>query len=321
MLRERIYDNILETIGDTPLVRLHRMVAENSAEVLIKLDWFNPGGSVKDRIAYSMVLEAEKKGQLRPGMTIIEPTSGNTGIGLALVAAARGYKLVIVMPETMSTERRKLLKAFGATIHLTEGPKGVNGAIAKAKELMAGREDWWMPQQFENQDNPKIHRETTALEIIRDTNGEFDAFVAGVGTGGTVTGCGEVFKTVMKRSIRVVAVEPAASPILSGGQPGPHKLQGIGPGFVPAIYSSQYVDEVIAVELQDAITTTRELAVKEGILNGISSGAILWAGLQVAKDLGNGKRVVVLIPSNGERYLSTLLFEDLNVQGAAGDVL
>jgi cysteine synthase A len=321
MIRERIYDNILETIGDTPLVRLNRVVPEGSAEVLVKLDWFNPGGSVKDRIGYSMIVEAERRGELRPGMTIIEPTSGNTGIGLALVAAAKGYPLVIVMPETMSVERRKLLKAFGATIHLTEGPKGMKAAIAKALELKGDREDWWMPQQFENFDNPKIHRETTALEVIRDTNGEFDAFVAGVGTGGTVSGCGEVFKTVLKRPVRVVAVEPAASPVLSGGQPGPHKIAGIGPGFVPAIYTSQYVDQVIAVELDDAVRTTRELAVKEGILNGISSGAILFAGLQVAKDLGKGKRVVVLIPSHGERYLSTLLFEDLKVEGAAGDVI
>lgn len=321
MLRERIYDNILETIGDTPLVRLNRIVPEGSAEVLVKLDWFNPGGSVKDRIAYSMVTEAERRGELKPGMTIIEPTSGNTGIGLALVAAARGYKLVVVMPETMSVERRKLLKAFGATIHLTEGPKGIKGAIAKTLELKEQNPDWWIPQQFENEDNPKIHRETTALEIIRDTNSEFDAFVAGVGTGGTVSGCGEVFKKTLKRPIHVVAVEPAASPVLSGGQPGPHKLQGIGPGFVPRIYAGEYVDEVISVDLEPAIKTTRELALKEGILNGLSSGAILWAGLEVAKKLGKGKRVVVLIPSGGERYLSTVLFEDLKVEGAAGAML
>lgn len=321
MLRERIYDNILETIGDTPLVRLNRIVPEGSAEVLLKLDWFNPGGSVKDRIAYSMVTEAERRGELKPGMTIIEPTSGNTGIGLALVAAARGYKLVIVMPETMSIERRKLLKAFGATIHLTEGPKGIKGAIAKTLELKEQNPDWWIPQQFENEDNPKIHRETTALEIIRDTNSEFDAFVAGVGTGGTVSGCGEVFKKTLKRPIHVVAVEPAASPVLSGGQPGPHKLQGIGPGFVPGVYAGEYVDEVISVDLEPAIKTTRELALKEGILNGLSSGAILWAGLEVAKKLGKGKRVVVLIPSGGERYLSTVLFEDLKVEGAAGATL
>ena len=321
MIRERIYDNILETIGDTPLVRLHRIVPEGAAEVLVKLDWFNPGGSVKDRIAYSMVTEAEQRGELKPGMTIMEPTSGNTGIGLALVAAAKGYKLVIVMPETMSVERRKLLKAFGATIHLTEGPKGIKGAIAKVQELKAENPDWWIPQQFENADNPKIHRETTALEIIRDTAGEFDAFVAGVGTGGTVSGCGEVFKKILKRPVHVVAVEPAASPVLSGGQPGPHKLQGIGPGFVPQVYAGENVDEVIAVDLEPAIRVTRDLAMQEGILNGLSSGAILWAGLEVAKKMGKGKRVVVLIPSGGERYLSTMLFEDLKTEGAAGAVL
>ena len=321
MVHERIFDSILDTIGDTPLVRLQRVVPEGSAEVLLKLDWFNPGGSVKDRIAWSMVTEAEKRGELKPGMTIIEPTSGNTGIGLALVAASKGYSLVCVMPETMSMERRKLLKAFGATIHLTEGPKGVKGAMAKVQQLKEQNPDWWIARQFENPDNPKVHRETTALEIIRDTAGNFDAFIAGVGTGGTVSGCGEVFKKVLPRNVHVVAVEPAASAVLSGKDPGPHKLQGIGPGFTPEIYAGEYVDEVIAVELDDALKTTREVAQREGILNGISSGAILWAGLEVAKKLGKGKRVVVLIPSNGERYLSTMLFEDLKVEGAAGDVL
>lgn len=321
MIREKIYDSIVETIGDTPLVRLNRVVPAGAGEVLLKLDWFNPGGSVKDRIGYSMIVEAEKRGELKPGMTILEPTSGNTGIGLALVAAAKGYELVVVMPETMSVERRKLLKAFGATIHLTEGPKGIKGAMAKANELLEQNPGWWMARQFDNPDNPKVHRETTALEIIRDTNGEFDAFVAGVGTGGTVSGCGEVFKTLLRREVRVVAVEPKDSPVLSGGQPGPHKLQGIGPGFVPAIYESRFVDEAIAVSFEDAIATTRELARKEGILNGISSGAIVWAGIEVAKRLGKGKRVVVLVPSHGERYLSTLLFQDINVEGAAGAVL
>lgn len=314
----KIYDSILETIGDTPLVRLHASVPEGAAEVLVKLDWFNPGGSVKDRIGMSMILGAEKRGELKPGMTIIEPTSGNTGIGLAIVAAAKGYKLIVVMPETMSVERRKLLKAYGATIHLTEGPKGIKGALAKATELMESTPNAWMPQQFENADNPRIHRETTSREIIRDTGGEFDAFVAGVGTGGTISGCGEVFKKELDRKIHVVAVEPADSPVLSGGSPGPHKLQGIGPGFVPAIYTSQYVDEVISVKLEDALVTSRELALKEGILNGLSSGAILWAGIEVAKKLGKGKRVVVLIPSGGERYLSTMLFEHIKVEGSAG---
>jgi cysteine synthase len=321
MIRERIYDDILQTIGDTPLVRLNRVVPKGSAEVLVKLEWFNPGGSVKDRIGYSMIREAERRGVLKPGMTILEPTSGNTGIGLALVAAARGYPLVIVMPETMSIERRKLLKAFGATIHLTEGPKGMKGAIARAEELLREHPDWWMPAQFDNLDNPKVHRETTALEILRDTDGRLDALVAGVGTAGTISGCGEVVKAVLKNPVLVVAVEPAASPVLSGGAPGPHKLQGIGAGFVPSIYQGEHVDEVIAVELDDAIRTTRELALKEGILNGLSSGAILWAGLQVAQRLGEGKRVVVIIPSNGERYLSTMLFDDIKVEGGAGAVI
>jgi cysteine synthase len=321
MVSERIYDSILDTIGDTPLVRLNRVVPKGAAEVLLKLDWFNPGGSVKDRIGLSMILEAERRGELEPGMTIVEPTSGNTGIGLALVAAARGYPLVIVMPETMSTERRKLLKAFGATIHLTEGPKGIKGAIALATELLEKNPGWWMPQQFDNPDNPKIHRETTALEIIRDTAGRFDAFVAGVGTGGTVTGCSQVFKRILDRPVHVVAVEPTDSPVLSGGQPGPHKIQGIGAGFVPSIYESELVDEVVAVSLEDASRTTREIASREGILNGISSGAIVWAAIEVAKRLGAGKRVVVLVPSNGERYLSTVLFQDLGVEGGAGTVL
>ncbi|HEU5162079.1 MAG TPA: cysteine synthase A [Thermoanaerobaculia bacterium] len=321
MISERIFDDITQTIGDTPLVRLRRLVPDGAAEVVLKLDWFNPGGSVKDRIGLSMVLEAERRGELRPGMTIIEPTSGNTGIGLALVAAARGYPLVIVMPETMSVERRKLLKALGATIHLTEGPKGIKAAIARAEELLKEHSDWWMPQQFDNPDNPKIHRETTAQEIIRDTAGQFDAFVAGVGTGGTIAGCGEVFKKILSRPIHMVAVEPVDSPVLSGGAPGPHKIQGIGAGFVPSIYRKEYVDEVIAVRLEDSIETTRSLARREGILNGISSGAIVWAAIEVAKKLGKGKRVVALIPSNGERYLSTVLFQDVNVEGGAGAVL
>lgn len=321
MVSERIFGSILDTIGDTPLVRLNRVVPQGAAEVLLKLDWFNPGGSVKDRIGLSMILEAERRGELKPGMTIVEPTSGNTGIGLALVAAARGYPLVIVMPETMSTERRKLLKAYGATIHLTEGPKGIKGAIALANELLEKNPGWWMPQQFDNPDNPKIHRETTALEIIRDTAGTFDAFVAGVGTGGTVTGCSQVFKRILDHPVHVVAVEPSDSPVLSGGQPGPHKIQGIGAGFVPTIYDSELVDEVISVSLEDASRTTREIARKEGILNGISSGAIIWAAIEVAKKLGTGKRVVVLVPSNGERYLSTVLFQDLVVDGGAGTVL
>lgn len=321
MTRERIFDSIIETIGDTPLVRLHRIVPGDSAEVLVKLEWFNPGGSVKDRIGQSMIEEAERRGEIRPGMTLLEATSGNTGIGLAMVAAAKGYKLVVVMPETMSQERRKLLKAFGATIHLTEGPKGVKGALARLHELKEENPDWWIPSQFDNADNPKVHRETTALEIIRDTAGRVDALVAGVGTGGSITGTGHALKQLLGSSVRVIAVEPADSPVLSGGEPGPHKIQGIGAGFVPANYDASVVDEVISVSLEDSIRTTRELAETEGILNGISSGAILWAGLQVAKRLGRGKRVVVLIPSGGERYLSTLLFESIDTSGGAGTVL
>jgi cysteine synthase A len=321
MFREHIYNDILESIGDTPLVRVNRLAPPDAAEILLKLEWFNPGGSVKDRIGYSMIIEAEKRGELKPGGTILEPTSGNTGIGLAMVAAAKGYKLVVVMPDTMSVERRKLLKAYGATIYLTDGTKGITAALNKTAELKAEHPDWWIAGQFENPDNPKIHRETTALEIIRATHGEFDAFISGVGTAGTISGCGQVFKQILKRKIHVVAVEPFDSPVLSGGQPGPHKIQGIGTGFVPKIYAGEYVDEVIPVKLPDAINTSRELALKEGILNGISSGAALWAGIEVAKKLGKGKRVVVLIPSNGERYLSTMLFADINVEGGAGTVL
>ena len=225
------------------------------------------------------------------------------------------------MPETMSVERRKLLKAFGATIHLTEGPKGMKGAIAKANELLEQNPDWWMPRQFDNPDNPKAHRETTALEIVRDTGGRVDAVVVGVGTAGTVAGCGRALKAVLGDGVRIVAVEPRDSPVLSGGEPGPHALQGIGAGFVPGIYEKDVVDEVVAVATDDALRTTRELAAKEGILNGLSSGAILWAGIEVAKRLGAGRRVVVVIPSHGERYLSTKLFEDLNVEGGAGTVL
>lgn len=318
MTRERIHDSIVDTIGDTPLVRLNRIVPPDAAEVVAKLDWFNPGGSVKDRIGWSMIEEAERRGDLRPGMTILEATSGNTGIGLALVAAAKGYELVVVMPETMSQERRKILKAFGARIHLTEGPKGMKAALAKAQELKEQNPDWWVPSQFDNADNPKVHRETTAIEIIRDTGGRFDAFVAGVGTGGTITGCGQVFKDMLGEQVRIVAVEPKDSPVLSGGEPGPHKLAGIGAGFVPENYDPGVVDEVISVELEDAIRTTREAAAKEGMFNGISSGAILWAAIEVAKQLGKDKRVVVLIPSNGERYLSTVLFEGVDVSGGAG---
>ena len=309
MSTERIHDNIAGTIGNTPLVRLNRMVPEGAAEVLLKLDWFNPGGSVKDRIGLSMIEEAERRGELKPGMTIVEATSGNTGIGLAIVAAAKGYRLVIVMPDTMSVERRKLLKAYGAEIHLTEGAKGVRGALALTQELKNANPDWWVPSQFDNPDNPKVHRETTAREVLRDTGGRLDAFVAGVGTGGTITGCGQVFREELGDRVRMVAVEPVDSPVLSGGEPGPHKIQGIGAGFVPANYDPSVVDEVIAVRLEDALRTSREAASREGILNGISSGAILWAAIEVAKRLGTGKRVVVLIPSNGERYLSTVLFD------------
>ncbi|CAM4511771.1 cysteine synthase A [Paenibacillus xylanexedens] len=306
----KVVNNVTELIGGTPLVRLNRIVPEGSAEVFVKLEYQNPGSSVKDRIAISIVEEAEKEGKLKPGDTIIEATSGNTGIGLAMVAAAKGYKSVIVMPETMSLERRNLLRAYGAELVLTPGAEGMNGAVKKAEELLKENPSYFMAEQFKNKANVKIHRETTGPEIveaIQSVGGTLDAFVAGIGTGGTITGVGEVLKEAFS-GIKIVAVEPAASPILAGGKPGPHKIQGIGANFIPEILDQEIYDEIIHIENDDAFETARQVAKEEGILSGISSGAAIRAGLQVAKQLGAGKRVVVIVPSNGERYLSTPLY-------------
>ncbi|MCD1261865.1 cysteine synthase A [Paenibacillus athensensis] len=307
----KLVQSVTQLIGDTPLVRLNRVVPEGSAEVYVKLEFQNPGASVKDRIAISMVEVAEQEGILKPGDTIIEPTSGNTGIGLAMVAAAKGYKAILVMPETMSLERRNLLRAYGAQLVLTPGAEGMKGAIRRAEEIQAENPSYFMPQQFKNQANVKVHRETTGPEIVEAINGhdgKLDAFIAGIGTGGTITGAGGVLKESFP-GIKIYAVEPAASPILSGGKPGPHKIQGIGAGFVPDILDTNVYDGVITVENDDAFETSRRVAKEEGILGGISSGAAIFAALQVAKELGAGKRVVAVIPSNGERYLSTPLYQ------------
>ncbi|MDG0808980.1 cysteine synthase A [Cohnella rhizosphaerae] len=306
----KIVQNITDLIGDTPLVRLNRIVPEGSAEVYVKVEYQNPGASVKDRIAISIVEEAEKEGKLKPGGTIVEATSGNTGIGLALVAAAKGYRAVIVMPETMSLERRNLLRAYGAELVLTPGSEGMNGAVKKAEELLKENPDYFLADQFKNKANLKIHLETTGPEIVEAINsldGKLDAFVAGIGTGGTISGAGKVLKDNFP-GIKVVAVEPAASPLLSSGKAGPHKIQGIGANFVPEILDREIYDQIIAVENEDAFEWARTAAKKEGILCGISSGAAIFAALQVAKELGAGKRVVAVVPSNGERYLSTPLF-------------
>jgi cysteine synthase A len=307
----KIVQSVTDLIGDTPLVRLNRLVPAGSAEIYVKLEYQNPGASVKDRIAISMINEAEKRGEIKPGVTtIVEPTSGNTGIGLAMVAAAKGYRAILVMPETMSLERRNLLRAYGAELVLTPGSEGMNGAVKKAEEIASQNKDYYMPQQFKNPDNVKIHRETTGPEIveaIHSLDGKLDAFVAGIGTGGTITGAGEVLKKHFP-NIKIVAVEPAASPILSGGKPGPHKIQGIGANFIPDILNREIYDQVITIENEDAFETARAAAKQEGILCGISSGAAIKAALQVAKELGEGKRVVAIVPSNGERYLSTPLF-------------
>ena len=302
------FKNIVEAIGRTPLVRLNRMTGPDDAQVFVKMESFNPGSSVKDRIGAAMIEAAEQDGKLKPGMTIVEPTSGNTGIALAMVAAAKGYRSVFTMPETMSVERRALLKMYGAEIVLTPGPEGMKGAIAKAEEIVANG-NAFMPMQFSNPANPEIHRKTTAPEIIADLNGaHLDAYVAGVGTGGTVSGGGQVLKE--KYGCLVVAVEPDASPVLSGGQPGPHPIQGIGAGFVPENYDKSVVDRVVRAKADDALRTARDLAKKEGILGGISSGAIVWTALQVARELGKGKTVVTFICDTGERYVSTALFSE-----------
>ncbi|AKX97142.1 cysteine synthase A [Neomoorella thermoacetica] len=303
----KIARDVTQLIGQTPILRLNRLV-EDGMEVYLKIEFFNPGGSVKDRIALSMITAAEADGRLKPGDTIVEPTSGNTGIGLAMVAAVRGYRLILVMPETMSIERRKLLAAYGAEFVLTPGNLGMKGAVDKANELVRENPGYFMPQQFENPANPAIHRQTTAREILEQMDGKVDAFVAGVGTGGTLTGVGEVLKKEIP-GVRIVAVEPAASPVLSGGQPGPHKIQGIGAGFVPPVLRREVVDEIITVTNEDAMETARRLAREEGLLVGISSGAAAFAALQVARRLGRGKRVLAIAPDTGERYLSTELFK------------
>ena len=300
--------NILELIGDTPIVRLNRMTDADSATIWGKLESFNPMSNVKDRICSAMIDAAEEEGILRKGMTIIEPTSGNTGIGLAMVAVVKGYRLILTMPDTMSLERRKLLKALGADIVLTPGSEGMKGAIAKAEELVASSADYFMPQQFNNPANPEVHRRTTAQEILQQTDGKVDAFVAGVGTGGTVTGVGEVLKG-KNPAVRIVAVEPASSPVLSGGKASSHRIQGIGAGFVPEVLNRDVIDEIITVTDAEAAETARRLAREEGIFAGISSGAAAFAALRVARDLGAGKDVVVVLPDTGERYLSTDLFE------------
>ncbi|ADL13460.1 cysteine synthase A [Acetohalobium arabaticum] len=304
-----INDNITELIGQTPLVKLNRVVPRGAAEVVVKLDSFNPGSSIKDRIALSMIKTAEEEGKLKQGGTIVEPTSGNTGIGLALVGTAKGYEVVLTMPDTMSVERRKLLSALGANLVLTPGQEGMPGAIEKAEELAAENDDYFMPQQFKNSANPNIHRQTTAQEILQATEGEIDAFVAGVGTGGTITGIGEVLKSKVDE-VEIIAVEPADSPVLNGGQPGPHSIQGIGAGFVPEVLNTEILDEVVTIKDKDAEITARKLAAEEGIFVGVSSGAAVAVAIEVAKRLGPDNRVVAIAPDTGERYLSTTLFED-----------
>jgi cysteine synthase A len=309
----KIAKNILELVGNTPLVQLNRVTQGVNATILAKLEFFNPAHSVKDRIAVSMVDAAEQAGKIKPDTIILEPTSGNTGIGLAMVCAARGYKCAFVMPETMSRERRLLLKAYGAELILTPGPEGMPGAIKKAKELAAADPRYFIPQQFANPANPAIHRTTTAEEVWNDTDGKVDIFVSGVGTGGTITGVGEVLKA-RKPGVQIIAVEPDASPVLSGGQRGPHPIQGIGAGFVPEILNTKIYDEVVCVKNDDAFNLARRMAKEEGILVGISSGAAVWAALEVGRRPENsGKVIVVVIPSFGERYLSTPLFADLKV--------
>lgn len=302
----RVGNSVTDLVGKTPIVKLNRITGPEDAEIYLKLEFFNPGSSVKDRIALSMIESAEKAGDLKPGDTIIEPTSGNTGIGLAMIAAAKGYKSVLVMPETMSLERRNLLRAYGAELILTPGPDGMKGAIAKATEV-SKEKGWFMPQQFNNMANPEVHRLTTGPEIVEAMD-QLDAFISGIGTGGTITGAGEVLKKNFP-GIEIVAVEPKDSPILSGGQPGPHKIQGIGAGFIPEILNTEIYDSIIQVSNEDAYEVARKVAREEGILGGVSSGAAIYAALEVARRLGKGKKVLAILPSNGERYLSTPLYQ------------
>ena len=308
-MAEKIYADILEKIGKTPLVRINKLNRGN-AEVLVKVESFNPAGSVKDRIAIGMIEAAEKAGKIAPGALIIEPTSGNTGIGLALVAAVKGYRLILTMPDTMSIERRKLLAAYGAELVLTEGALGMKGAIAKAEELAETHPGSFIPQQFDNPANPEYHKQTTAEEIWQDAGGRVDAFVAGVGTGGTLTGVGEVLKA-RNPDVKLIAVEPSDSPVLSGGRPGPHKIQGIGAGFVPSVLDTQIIDEIFPVGAEEAGDTARAAAKREGLLVGISSGAALFAALELSKRPEYaGKRIIALLPDTGERYLSGWLFNN-----------
>ena len=308
-MSEKIYSTILEKVGNTPLVRINKL-NKGGAEVLVKVEYFNPAGSVKDRIAIGMIEDAEKNGKIAPGALIIEPTSGNTGIGLALVAAVKGYKLILTMPDTMSVERRKLLAAYGAELVLTEGAKGMKGAIEKAEELQKSHPGSFIPQQFANPANPEYHRHTTAEEIWKDADGKVDAFVAGVGTGGTLTGVGSVLKA-WNPNVKIVAVEPFDSPVISGGKPGPHKLQGIGAGFIPSVLDTKLIDEVFKVKSEEAGDVARAAATQEGLLIGISSGAALFAALELSKRPEYaGKRIIALLPDTGERYLSSWLFNN-----------
>jgi cysteine synthase A len=303
----RVANSVADLVGQTPIVKLNRLVDENSAEVYLKLEYFNPGSSVKDRIALAMIEAAEEQGLIKPGVdTIIEPTSGNTGIGLAMIAAAKGYNSVFVMPETMSLERRNLLRAYGAELVLTPGPAGMKGAIAKAEELVK-EHGYFLPQQFTNPANPEVHRRTTGKEIVEQMD-QLDAFVSGIGTGGTISGAGSVLREKFP-NIKIYAVEPTDSAILSGGKPGPHKLQGLGAGFIPETLDTSIYDEIILVGTEEAFEASRRAAREEGILGGISSGAAIYAAVKVAKELGKGKKVLAIIPDNGERYLSTPLYQ------------
>lgn len=303
----RVVSDITKLIGDTPVVRLNRLPEDGSAEVCVKLERFNPSGSVKDRAAFSLIEDAQQRGLIHPGDTLIEPTSGNTGIGLAMNAAAKGYKMILVMPDNMTAERIKLLQAYGAEVVLTPAAERMPGAIRKAEELQAERPGSYIPNQFENMANPNIHRITTAQEIMRQTEGKLDAFVATAGTGGTITGTGEKLKEMLP-NLFIAVVEPQGSPVLSGGKPGPHKLVGTSPGFVPAILNTSVYDEIIQVSDEDALTTMRSLATREGLLLGPSSGASVWAAMQIAKRLGPGKRVLCIAPDTGERYMSMDIF-------------
>ncbi len=305
----RVGNSITDLIGHTPIVKLNRLTGPEDAEVYVKLEYFNPGSSVKDRIALAMIEAAEKSGALQEGDTLIEPTSGNTGIGLAMIAAAKGYRTVLVMPETMSMERRNLLRAYGAELILTPGADGMNGpnGAIKTAEKMAAEKSWFMPQQFNNPANPEVHRLTTGPEIVEAMD-QLDAFVSGIGTGGTITGAGQVLKEHFP-NVHIAAVEPTDSPVLSGGKPGPHKIQGIGAGFVPNVLNTEIYDEIIQVSNEQSYETARKTAREEGILGGVSSGAAIYAALQLAKRLGAGKKVLAILPSNGERYLSTPLYQ------------